>query len=208
MLCPVCGDIIVVDEKWRENGNCTRCGFEEVDEFFLNEEQAHFWLEHSVKPYRENWKKEEALKRQEAAAELDRKRLEAENAALREAAIEKRRLVDCLAKVLTTANSRNHAGELFIENRKKHGETVAREILHEAVEHGNATAQYNLGVMYGSGHGVAQDNAEAVKWFHKAAEQGHHEAQHRLGLAYQLGIGVAKDVTKSIEWHRKADSGS
>jgi TPR repeat protein len=31
-------------------------------------------------------------------------------------------------------------------------------------EQGNATAQYNLALMYGNGRGVPQDYAEAVKW--------------------------------------------
>ncbi len=39
-------------------------------------------------------------------------------------------------------------------------------------EHGNANAQYNLGVMYSQGLGVTQDHAEAVKWYRKAAAQG------------------------------------
>jgi len=32
-------------------------------------------------------------------------------------------------------------------------------------EKGNAQAQYNLGVIYMSGQGVAQNDAEAVRWF-------------------------------------------
>ena len=39
-------------------------------------------------------------------------------------------------------------------------------------EHGNANAQYNLGVMYSQGLGVTQDHAEAMKWYRKAAAQG------------------------------------
>ena len=41
----------------------------------------------------------------------------------------------------------------------------------EAAEEGDAEAQSNLGVMYVKGQGVAQDDAEAVRWFRKAAEQ-------------------------------------
>jgi len=39
-------------------------------------------------------------------------------------------------------------------------------------ERRNVNAQYNLGVMYSQGSGVAQDHAEAVKWYRKAAAQG------------------------------------
>ena len=36
-------------------------------------------------------------------------------------------------------------------------------------EQGNASAQYRIGWMYGSGNGVAQDYAEALKWYRLAA---------------------------------------
>ena len=45
-------------------------------------------------------------------------------------------------------------------------------------EQGNATAQYDLGVMYIDGEGVLKDHAEAVAWFRKAAEQGLSNAQY------------------------------
>ncbi len=48
-------------------------------------------------------------------------------------------------------------------------------------EQGNADAQYNLGLMYENGWGVAQDYAEAVKWWRLAAEQGRADAQLGLG---------------------------
>jgi hypothetical protein len=48
-------------------------------------------------------------------------------------------------------------------------------------EAGDATAQYNLGVMYAEGQGVPQDDEEAAKWFRKAAEQGDADAQCTLG---------------------------
>ena len=34
-------------------------------------------------------------------------------------------------------------------------------------------AQFNLGVCYDKGTGVAKDAAEAVKWYRRAVEQGH-----------------------------------
>ena len=38
-------------------------------------------------------------------------------------------------------------------------------------EKGDASAQYNLGLMYIRGHGVEQDFNEAFKWTKKAADQ-------------------------------------
>ena len=39
-------------------------------------------------------------------------------------------------------------------------------------EKGDARAQCELGIRYGYGLGVPEDDKEAVKWFRKAAEQG------------------------------------
>ena len=41
----------------------------------------------------------------------------------------------------------------------------------KAAEQGVARAQFNLGECCYDGVGIAQDKAEAVKWFQKAAEQ-------------------------------------
>ena len=41
--------------------------------------------------------------------------------------------------------------------------------------------------LYWSAGGVAEDDAEAVKWFRKAAEQGFAKAQHILRLMYANG---------------------
>lgn len=40
--------------------------------------------------------------------------------------------------------------------------------------------QYNLGAMYDYGEGVAEDDAEAARWYRKAAEQGDADATKRL----------------------------
>jgi len=50
-----------------------------------------------------------------------------------------------------------------------------------------ATAQFNLGLMYGS---VPQDDVEAAKWYRLAAEQGYAPAQANLGVMYRNGEGV------------------
>ena len=71
-------------------------------------------------------------------------------------------------------------------------------------EQGDATAQCNLGIMYEFGKGVAQDDAEAVKWYRLAAEQGDAHGQYSLGLMYELGRGVAQDYAEAMRWYRQA----
>jgi len=50
----------------------------------------------------------------------------------------------------------------------------------KAAEQGDAVAQFSLGVMYYKGHGVPENDAEAVKWYSKAAEQGNEGAKKML----------------------------
>ena len=74
----------------------------------------------------------------------------------------------------------------------------------QLAEQGYAEAQYNLGVMYDSGHGVRQDYAEALRWYRQAAEQGHATAQYNLGVMYDKGQGVRQDDDEAFRWYRKA----
>ena len=69
-------------------------------------------------------------------------------------------------------------------------------------EQGEASAQYNLGVMYQKGRGVLKDYAEAVKWYRLAAEQGEAFAQLNLGTMYEGGSGVPKDYAEAVKWYR------
>ena len=48
----------------------------------------------------------------------------------------------------------------------------ALRLIRPLANDGDAAAQFNLGLMYFTGHGVQQDNAAAALWFRKAAEQG------------------------------------
>ena len=73
-------------------------------------------------------------------------------------------------------------------------------------EQGNASAQFNLGVMYKRGIGVLQDYKEAVKWYTKAAEQGNANAQGNLGFMYGNGNGVLQDNVYAHMWFNIASS--
>ena len=51
---------------------------------------------------------------------------------------------------------------------------------------------------------MAQDEAEAVRWFRLAAEQGHVTAQAMLGGMYSIGEGVTQDEAEAVRWFRLA----
>ena len=74
----------------------------------------------------------------------------------------------------------------------------------EKAELGNVNAQFDLGFMYDTGKGVAQDYAQAAYWYRKAADQGLKEAQFMLGFLYQTGKGVDHDYTQAAYWFQKA----
>ncbi len=83
--------------------------------------------------------------------------------------------------------------------------TALREY-RKAAEQGVADAQFNLGLMYGNGHGVPQDYAKALQWYRKAAEQGDAEAQYNLGFMYDNGLGVPQDYMQAHLWYNLAAS--
>ena len=64
----------------------------------------------------------------------------------------------------------------------------------------NASAQYNLGVLYDNGQGVVQDYAEAVRWYKLAAAQGDVKAQYNLGVKYATGLGVLQNNVQAHMW--------
>ena len=71
-------------------------------------------------------------------------------------------------------------------------------------EQGDASAQFNLGLMYFEGQGVARDYNQAVKRFQKAAEQGDADAQYNLGFMCFEGLGVTQDYKQAVKWYQKA----
>ena len=71
-------------------------------------------------------------------------------------------------------------------------------------EQGNASAQYNLGLMYANGDGLTQDYKTALKWYTLAAEQGNARAQFYLGLMYAKGDGLTQDYKTAVKWYTLA----
>ncbi len=71
-------------------------------------------------------------------------------------------------------------------------------------DQGGASAQNNLGVLYGKGQGVPQDYAQARHWWEKAAAQGDVKAQHNLGILYDKGYGVPQDLVQAYKWYNLA----
>src|ERR1039458_1254859 len=87
---------------------------------------------------------------------------------------------------------------LFSRPQKPAGETTETR-----AGHGDAEAQFSLGVKFAQ-EGAAQDYAQAAQWYLKAADQSHSLAQFNLGIMYGEGQGVPRDEATSMGWMQKA----
>ena len=81
--------------------------------------------------------------------------------------------------------------------------TAANIWLIEAYE-GSHDAQFNLGVMYLEGKGVAQNREQALFWFNRAAEAGHVEAQYNLGHLFFEDRDNPESLNRAIAWWKRA----
>jgi uncharacterized protein len=70
-------------------------------------------------------------------------------------------------------------------------------------EEGDEHARLKLAGAYRSGDGVAQDYAEAMKWYRKAADAGSGWAAEHIGYLYYDGVGVQQDYAEAVKWLRK-----
>ncbi len=107
--------------------------------------------------------------------------------------------------MISASPSISHAGydEAFLAYEKGDFNTAFGEFSALANQ-GNPLAQYNLGVMYEFGQGIAANDSQAVAWYRRAADQGDADAQHALGLMYEDGNGVARNDTLAAKWYRRA----
>ena len=71
-------------------------------------------------------------------------------------------------------------------------------------DQGEANAQLNVGLLYDTGLGVAEDPARAVNWYRQSAELGHAAAQYNLGLMYVTGRGIEQDIAQARFWFSQA----
>ena len=103
-------------------------------------------------------------------------------------------------RAAATPSRRNNLGDR--EWFPDYGEAVRR--FRKKAEQGHRLSQFNMGVAYEHGKGVAKDNKKAARWHRKSAEQGFAPSQRNLGVMYYYGRGVAQDDGEAVRWLRKA----
>lgn len=78
----------------------------------------------------------------------------------------------------------------------------ARAEIQDAVRTGNAEAEEMMGVMYGLGLGLEQDDRRSFEWYLRAAMKGHPGAQSGIAWYYEAGRGIpAPDPVRAYMWY-------
>jgi TPR repeat protein len=62
----------------------------------------------------------------------------------------------------------------------------------------------NIGDMYRTGEGVAQNYQLAMVWYRKGADAGDAGSMNKIGAMYASGLGVTQDYQQAIPWFQKA----
>jgi len=74
----------------------------------------------------------------------------------------------------------------------------------QAAQHGDSNAQFQMGDLFMTGHGVTRDPTAAASWYRAAAQQGHAVAAGNLGVLYANGWGVPQNDAEAAAWFQKA----
>ena len=81
---------------------------------------------------------------------------------------------------------------------------IAFQIWMSLAQKGDPASQHNIGLMYGNGVGIKQDETQAIIWTKRAANQGYADSMMNLGWAYTNGRGVKRNVTEAMKWYSRA----
>ena len=117
---------------------------------------------------------------------------------------------DAIAKAIAYCEKAAEQGDteakrllfVILDERKLFEE--AFQWIEELAKNGDMQAQYELGIYYYKGKGVAQDLTTAASWFQASAEQEYAPAQNNLGDCYKNGTGVEKDEASAVALYIKA----
>lgn len=82
---------------------------------------------------------------------------------------------------------------------------TALKLISPWADAGDPNAQNFLGVLYNYGHGVQENDVEAVSWFQKSAEQGFAKGQTSLAVMHLYGgVGVPHNAEEGLYWLKRA----
>lgn len=108
--------------------------------------------------------------------------------------------------VLTTMNVVANPFKIIEQNNPQVAQTVSQKFAYvqKVANEGNPHAQFDLGMMYAKGEGVAKSDRLAFNWIHKAARNDHVQAKFYMGLSFAQGIGVREQPELARYWFKLA----
>jgi hypothetical protein len=81
---------------------------------------------------------------------------------------------------------------------KRGDHATALRVWKPLAEQGDRAAQYNLGLLFETGKGIAANKSSAITWYKKSAAQSFAKAHHNLGRLYYMGDGVPEDYVMAV----------
>lgn len=109
------------------------------------------------------------------------------------------RFACCLLLVATHALAGPYEDGVAAYDRSEY--STALQLWLPLAQQGHPAAQFNIGILYEKGLGVASDLGEAARWYLKAAQQGDPDAQYSIGVFYETGSGVEQNLDEARKWY-------
>ncbi len=106
------------------------------------------------------------------------------------------------------AEAQNYVGDCLVygvEGQRQDFQEAARWYRKAAVQD-LAVAQFNLGLLYEAGRGLATNLARAAEWYRRAALQGQSDAQSGLASLYFNGRGMPTNRAEALRWFNFAST--
>ena len=77
---------------------------------------------------------------------------------------------------------------------------TAFRLLKSAADAGDSDGQVNLGYLYARGHGVKENQREALRLYLLSARQNNPEGMNAVGYKYWFGTGIDPDIKQAVHW--------
>jgi TPR repeat protein len=91
-----------------------------------------------------------------------------------------------------------------IEAYNKKDFATAFRLLKGAADAGDSDGQVNLGYLYARGHGVEENQKEALRLYLLSARQNNAEGMNAVGYKYWFGTGIDPDIKQAVHWFCRA----
>ncbi len=102
------------------------------------------------------------------------------------------------------AYAQSELGHILLEDKTVTDKARAVELLQQAADNGNSTAQHTLAGIYYDGRHVPRDLKRAAGLWRKAAQRGNYTSAYDLAMCYAKGEGVRENPGLAFMWMSEA----